>query len=106
NRDILRDIFDYSIIAAAAGKVEAGFKPYVDIFSPMQSAIYLLNAAAEAVGGRTYLGLTWGGLVQAIGGAWLLLGLLWRPAGALLALSTAMAVMLAGALQHVIFFYN
>lgn len=106
NRDILRDIFDYSIIAAAAGKVEAGFKPYVDIYSPMQSAIYLLNVAAEAIGGRTYLGLTWGGLIQAIGGGWLLLGLLWRPAGALLAMATAMAVMLAGSLQHVIFFYN
>lgn len=106
NRDILRDVFDYSIVAAAAGKVEAGFRPFTDIRSPMQSAVYLLNAAAEAVFGRTYLGLTWGGLVQAIGGSWLLLWLLWRRTDFWLMLGVVMAVTLAGTLQHVVFFYN
>lgn len=106
NRDILRDIFDYSIVAAAAGKVEAGYKPFTDIRSPMQSSVYLLNAAAEAVFGRTYLGLTWGGWVQALGSGWLLLWLLWRRVEFCLTMAVVLAVTLAGALQHMVFFYN
>jgi len=106
NRDILRDVFDYSIVAAAAGKVEAGYKPFTDIRSPMQSAVYLLNAAAETIFGRTYLGLSWGGLVQAVGGAWLLLWLMWRRTDFWLMMAVVLAVTLAGTLPHVVFFYN
>ena len=38
NRDILSDTYDYSSLITAAGKVEAGLKPYVDFRSTMQSA--------------------------------------------------------------------
>jgi hypothetical protein len=106
NRDILRDLFDYSTVITSAGKVEAGFKPYTGVRSPMQSSVYLFNYATEQVFGRNYLALTWGGLVQALGGAWLILALLYRSTGAWRATLIALAITLAGLLQHVVFFYN
>lgn len=106
NHDILRDMFDYSTVITAAGKIEAGFKPYTDVRSPMQSSVYLFNYATEQVFGRNYLALTLGGLVQALGGAWLLVGLLRRNLGNLMAVLVASAVAMAGLLQHVVFFYN
>lgn len=106
NRDILRDLFDYSTVITSAGKVEAGLKPYTGVRSPMQSSVYLFNYATEQVFGWNYLSLTWGGLIQALGGAWLLLALLWKRTGALLAMVTTAAITFAGLLQHVVFFYN
>lgn len=106
NRDILRDVFDYSPMIAAAGKVEAGLKPYTDVRAPMQSAVYLLNYGAERIFGRNYLGLTWGGLVLALGGALLIRGLVGRRLGPVAATGVAFAVAAAGPLQHEIFFYN
>lgn len=106
NRDILRDFFDYSIVIGAAGKIEAGLKPFTGVRSPMQSSVYLFNYASELVAGRSYLGLTWGGLVQALGGGWLILALLGRKVGGWGAFVTALAITLAGSLQHVLFFYN
>lgn len=106
NRDILRDFFDYSILIAAAGKIEAGLKPFTGVRSPMQSSVYLFNYASELVAGRSYLGLTWGGLAQALGGGWLILALVGRKLGGWGAFVTALAITLAGSLQHVLFFYN
>jgi hypothetical protein len=106
NRDILRDLFDYSMVIGAAGKSEAGLKPYTDIRSPMQSAMYLLNHAAEVIFGRSYLGLTWGGLVQALGGTLVLRAVALRPLGAVMGTLLAAAVAMAGLVQHVVFFYN
>jgi hypothetical protein len=106
NHGVLRDQYDYSVVIAAAGKVEAGYRPYADVPSPMQSSVYLLNYFTEQVFGRHYLGLTLGGLVQALGGGLLLLGLLRRPLGEGGALVLTLAVVLAGLLQHMVFFYN
>jgi hypothetical protein len=106
NRDILRDLFDYSTVITAAGKVEAGFKPYTGVRSPMQSSVYLFNYATERIFGRSYLGLTFGGLVQALGGALLLRWMLRHSLGAVAATLVALAVVLAGPLQHEVFFYN
>lgn len=106
NRDILRDLYDYSTVVSAAGKVGAGLRPYTDVRSPMQSSVYYLNWAVEAVFGRSYLGLSWGGLVQALGGGLLLSALLWRRFGPPGALLLAGAVALAGLIQHTVFFYN
>lgn len=106
NHDILRDQFDYSIVMAAAGKVEAGFKPYTGVRSPMQSSVYLFNYAAEQLFGRNYLGLTLGGLVQALGGALLIRWILLRRLGVWTSTLAALAVALAGLLQHTVFFYN
>ena len=106
NRDILRDVFDYSTVIVSAGKIEAGFKPYTGVRSPMQSSVYLLNYLTEQVFGRSYLALTWGGLVQALGGGLLLRALISRRFGAVRATIVALAVVLAGLLQHMVFFYN
>jgi len=81
NRDILRDLYDYSTLIGAAGKIEAGLKPYVDVRSPMQTSVYYFNWLTECAFGRTYLALSWGGLVQALVGGGLMLGLLWRRIG-------------------------
>lgn len=106
NRDILRDGFDYSTVIVSAGKIEGGFKPYTGVRSPMQSSVYLLNYLTEQVFGRSYLGLTWGGLVQALGGGLLLRALIAGRFGAVRATIVALAVVLAGLLQHMVFFYN
>jgi len=106
NRDILRDMLDYSAMIAAAGKVEAGLKPYTDVRAPMQSAVYLLNYGTERIFGRSYLALTWGGLVLALGGALVIRGLVGRRLGPVAATGVALAVAAAGPLQHEIFFYN
>lgn len=106
NHDILRDLFDYSTVITAAGKVEAGFKPYVDVRSPMQSAVYLFNYATEQVFGRNYLALTRGGLVQALGGALLIAFMLRHCLGSAAATLVALGMAMAGLLQHMVFFYN
>lgn len=106
NRDILSDTYDYSSLITAAGKVEAGLKPYVDFRSTMQSACYLLSRGVELLAGRNYLGLTWGGLALSLGGALALAALLWRRCGPVLAATLAGAVTLAGFAPHVIIFYN
>jgi hypothetical protein len=106
NRDILRDFFDYSMVIGAAGKLEAGLKPYTDIRSPMQSAMYISNHATEWVFGRSYLGLTWGGLIQALGGGLVVRAVALRPLGIAMGTLLALAVATAGLLQHTVFFYN
>jgi hypothetical protein len=106
NRDILRDVYDYSTVITAAGKVEAGLKPYTGVRSPMQSAVYLFHYGTERVFGRHYLGLTFGGLVQALLGGVLLWVAVRRCGEDVTALLVVAAVLLAGASQHVVFFYN
>lgn len=106
NRDILSDLYDYSSMITAAGKIEAGFKPYTDFRSTMQSACYVLPRLVEILAGRSYLGLTWGGLALSLAGATLGFLLLRRAFGALLAALLAGALTWAGFAQHVIIFYN
>lgn len=106
NHDILRDLFDHATMIGAAGKIEHGFKPYVDVRSPMQTSVYYFNWAAEKVFGHSYLGLSRGGLVQALGGALLMFGLIWRQWNRWAALALTAAVTFGGLSQHSEFFYN
>lgn len=106
NRDILSDLYDYSSMIAAVGKVEAGLKPYADFRSTMQSACYVLPDLVEQVFGHNYLGLTWGGLLLSLGGALALFVLLRGNCGTLPAAAITAAVTWAGFAQHVIIFYN
>ena len=106
NHDVLRDLNDYSMVITAAGKLEAGLKPYRDVRTPVQSAVYLINYGTEQVFGRNFLALTLGGLVQALGGALLVRALLRPSLGRLAATLVALAVSLAGLIQHTVFFYN
>ncbi|MCC6416003.1 MAG: hypothetical protein IT582_08845, partial [Opitutaceae bacterium] len=106
NRDILSDLYDYSSMITAAGKIEAGLKPYTDFRSTMQSACYVLPRLVEQLAGRSYLSLTWGGLALSLGGCFALFALLRRRFGPVLAALLAGAFTLAGFAQHVIIFYN
>ncbi len=106
NRDILSDLYDYSSMITAAGKIEAGLKPYTDFRSTMQSACYLLPQPVEWIFGRSYLGLTWGGLILSLGGALAVFALLRPSLGAITAALITGAVSWAGFAQHVIIFYN
>lgn len=106
NRDILGDLFDHSMLIGATGKTHEGLRPYTDIRSPMQSAVYLFNSLAEMLFGHTFLGLTKGGLLQAIGGGGLIFWLTKTQTNALTALMVTAAITLGGLSQHVEFFYN
>lgn len=106
NRDILSDLYDYSSMITAAGKIEAGLKPYTDFRSTMQSACYVLPALVENIFGHNYLGLTWGGLVLSLGGALVLFALLRPSFGVFTAAMLTGAMTLAGFAQHVVVFYN
>ena len=106
NRDILCDMYDYSSVIVAAGKIEAGLKPYVDFRSTMQTAGYVLSRGVEKVFGANYLSLTKGGLILIVGGG-VLLHFLWRKQFTpWLAVMFAGAVTLGGLAQHVVIFYN
>jgi hypothetical protein len=106
NRDILSDLYDYSSMITAVGKVEAGLKPYTDFRSTMQSACYLLPQPVEWIFGRSYLGLTWGGLIFILGGVLALFAQLRPSFGALAAALITGAISWAAFAQHVIIFYN
>ncbi len=106
NRDILRDLYDYSTVVTAAGKVSAGLRPYTDVRSPMQTSVYYFNWLTEAVFGANYLALTKGGLLLALAGGSMLAWMLRRTFGGVGAALLAGAVMLAGLVQHVVIFYN
>ncbi len=106
NHDILSDLYDYSSVIAAAGKIEAGLKPYVDFRSTMQSATYLLNHGSETLFGRNYQGLTVGGLVFLLLGAAALFRMWSRACGLFCGLALTAAVTWSGLSQHVVIFYN
>jgi hypothetical protein len=106
NRDILRDLYDYSSVIVAAGKIEVGLRPYSDFRSTMQSATYALNRGVELVFGANYLALTWGGLLVSLGGGCVLTWLWRRSFGWTVAAMLAGAVAVGGFAQHVVVFYN
>lgn len=106
NRDILRELYDYSSVIVAAGKIEAGLRPYVDFRSTMQSAIYALNRGVELLFGANYLALTWGGLIVSLGGGAALAWLWRRSFGWTAAIVLAGTVAVSGFSQHVVVFYN
>ncbi|MFT3830550.1 MAG: hypothetical protein QM691_12685 [Opitutaceae bacterium] len=106
NRDILRDLYDYSSVIVSAGKIQAGLRPFADFRSTMQSATYALNRAVELLFGANYLALTWGGLIVSLGGAAALAWLWRRSFGWTVAAILAGAVAVSGLAQHVVVFYN
>ncbi len=106
NRDIVRDLFDPATMISAAGKLHAGLKPYTGVRSPMQTSVYYTGWLTECIFGRTYLGLTFGGLVQALGGGFLIGWMVQRRWSLLAGVLAGGAVALGGLIQHTMFFYN
>jgi hypothetical protein len=106
HHDFIRDFYDYGLVIAGVGRIAGGERPYVDFVTPIQSALFLLNGAAEWIGGGGFLGMVRGGAVFAAG-TLVVLGLVlrrWWPAGA--AAAVAFAVVAASAAQHTIIWHN
>lgn len=102
----LRDFYDYGLVMAGVGRVEAGERPYVDFVTPIQSATFVFNAWAERLGGGGFQGMTRGCLAGAIAALVLMaatLSVRW-PAAAAIAVSTA--VVLGSLGQHTILWHN
>ncbi len=106
NRAYLRDTFDYGVLMAAAGRVEAGQRPFVDFVSPLQTMPYLANWAAEKAFGHTYQGMTGGGAVVIVISVVVFALIFSRrwPVGVALLLSAVLTAAMAS--QHLIAFYN
>lgn len=106
NHDFLRDFYDYGLFIDANAQLAQGLRPYADFTTPAQTGAFLLNYVAEAAGGGTYVGMTWGAaaLIVAMGLAFTFI--LVRRFGLGMAALLALAVAVGSASQHTILFYN
>ncbi len=106
NHALLGDFYDYGLVMAAVGRMDAGERPYVDFLTPIQTLHFLLSHAAEKIWGARYLSLTYANaaaMVAAFAGlAWVLM----RRLGALVAGMVAATVVLASFGQHAILWHN
>lgn len=106
NHDYLRDFYDYGVFINANARITQGMRPWVDYTTPGQIGSFLLNYAAERLGGGTYLGMTRGAaglIIVSVVLLSLMLARRWPPA---LAVLTAGAITISSASQHTIIFYN
>jgi hypothetical protein len=106
NHDYLRDFYDYGLFVNVNARLAEGQRPFVDFTTPAQSGAFLLNYAAESLGGGTYLGMTRGAAALiALGGVGLTL-MLARRFNPFVAALLALAIIAGSASQHTIIFYN
>lgn len=106
NHAMLRDFYDYGLVMAAVGRMEAGERPYVDFATPIQTLHFLLAQAAERIWGARYLSLTYANaaaMVVALAGFALLLR---RYVGVAVALLVGAAVVIGSFGQHTIVWHN
>ncbi len=106
NHRHLRDFMDYGLVMSATAQINAGDRPYVDFATPVQSATFGLNAAAEALFGGTYQAMTWGNAVFIIAAFALLAWLFGRRWPLWAAVPVAWAIVAGSATQHTIIWYN
>ena len=106
NHNYLRDFYDYGLFINVNARLLAGQHPYLDFSTPAQTAAFLLNFAAEKLGGGTYLGLTYGAAALILAGVIGLAAILVRRWPMWLAFLLVAAVICGSATQHTIIFYN
>lgn len=106
NHDFLRDFYDYGLFINVNARLAEGQRPYADFTTPAQTAAFLLNSAAESLGGGTYLGLTRGAAALIVVGCLGLTFVLARRFNAWVAALLALAIVAGSAAQHTIIFYN
>ncbi|MDQ5978277.1 MAG: hypothetical protein QG602_1251 [Verrucomicrobiota bacterium] len=106
NRTHLRSFFDYGLVVAGAGRIEAGQKPYVDFISPAQAGWYFWNWAAEQVAGGTFQAMTTGGAASIVVSLAVLCWILMRrwPWPAAVLVATGLVCMTVS--QHTLLWYN
>lgn len=103
---MLNDFYDYGLVMAGVGRIEAGERPYRDFVTPIQTGVFLANGLAESAFGRTYRGMTAGAAVAALASLGILTALLARRFGPGPALAVAAALTWATHAQHTIVWYN
>jgi len=106
NHAILRDFYDYGLVMAAVGRMEAGERPYVDFATPIQTLHFLLAQAAERIWGARYLSLTYANAAAMVGALAGFALMLRGRLGAGLAWAVGAAVVLASFGQHAIVWHN
>ncbi|WP_069962156.1 hypothetical protein [Lacunisphaera limnophila] len=102
----LRDFYDYGLVMAGVGRIDAGERPYVDFVTPIQTGLFLFNGWAEQLGDGTYQAMTRGAAVLTVLAVVGVLGIYARRwgAGAAAALAAAFTAMTAA--QHTIIWHN
>ncbi len=108
NRTYLRDFEDYGLVIAAAARLEAGQRPYVDFVTPIQSGSLWLNAKAEQWGDGTFQAMTvangWFIAAGVLGLGAMLIAT--RRISGPMACAAAWAVVVGSSVQHTIIWYN
>src|SRR5579883_466931 len=66
NCNVIGLLYDYSIMTSGSGYLRAGFHPYNDFTTPLQSLSLYAAYGAEAVFGPRYLSLAYGNLLLAL----------------------------------------
>jgi hypothetical protein len=106
NHAWLRDFYDYGLVMAAVGRMEAGERPYVDFQTPIQTLHFLLAQGAERIWGARYLSLTYANAIAMVAVFGLLAWWLRRRWGGGIGLWVAGAVVVASFGQHTIVWHN
>lgn len=97
---------DYGVVIAGVGRINEGQKPFVDFVTPLQSATLMLNYGAEAIGGPSFLALTWGNVGLMTLGLLVLWVVLRGYASDAVAWLLSAGVVMCTAGQHTIIWYN
>lgn len=106
NHAYLTDFYDYGLVVSGVGRVAAGERLYADIVSPIQSGIFLLNAAAEKMGGGTFQAMTWGGAYLTAFATAAFVLVLSRRWPVLAATGVAAGILFGSVVQHTIIWHN
>lgn len=106
NRPYVRSFFDYGVIMGGTGRLEQGQRPYVDFVTPIQTGWFVLNWAAEKVGGDTFQAMTWSGAVSIVLTTAILGLMLARRWPGWAAALVAGSIACATVSQHTILWYN
>lgn len=106
NYNLLGNLYDYSIIASAAGYLENGLTPYRSFSTPLQSLTLYLGYFCELLFGRRYLSLAWGNLIIGLASFFVMLRLLKPALPYATRLIAASAFCACTFFQHGIIWYN
>ncbi len=106
NHTYLNDLYDYGLVMAGVGRIDAGERPYRDFVTPIQTGVFLFNGWSEALTGTSYRGMTRGNAVLIVGGLLALAAVLSRRFSPVVALLVAAAVTWSTNSQHTIIWYN
>lgn len=106
NHGFIRDFMDYGLVMAGAGRIGNGEAPYVDFITPIQAGFLHLNRWVEILGGGTFIGMTYGGLLLILGGWLALQRMLKTHLSDLEAGGIAWIIIVCSASQHSIIWHN